>query len=110
MGNPFKKKSEGKERNVGIIAFGNVDTEQPESDLFWPQIRLLVLSSMGSNYTNETATSVYDPWYALAPSDGPYTPLEPSFWYERNPGMLFPNGSKFTTANESFQPARPAIQ
>ena len=58
--------------------------------------RFVITSSM-SNYTE------YDPSYALCPKDGNYGINALTTYFERNPGLVFPNKSKMTVPI-SFQP------
>eukprot|EP00051_Salpingoeca_urceolata_P015589 m.202923 g.202923 ORF g.202923 m.202923 type:complete len:1050 (-) comp18444_c0_seq3:44-3193(-) len=59
--------------------------------------RFYIPSSM-SNWTN------WDPEYALAPKDGPYGYLDERNFIDRNPGLLFWNGSCADSLLLGFQP------
>ncbi|KAK3269096.1 hypothetical protein CYMTET_22440 [Cymbomonas tetramitiformis] len=48
--------------------------------------------------------SSWDPDYALAPKDGPYGFLALSEFYERNPGLHFPDGERADQLRLGFQP------
>ena len=57
-----------------------------------------LLMSSASNWSH------YDPLYALAPTDGPYGLRDEREWFQRNPGQLFPNGSRMLDVPLAFQP------
>lgn len=46
----------------------------------------------------------FDPEYALAPQDGPYGMLHPRQFFERNPGLYSPNGTRLDATPVAFQP------
>ena len=58
--------------------------------------RFYITSSM-SNFTH------FDSDYALAPKDGNYGINAPETYFQRNPGLIYPNGSRMDCPI-SFQP------
>jgi mannosylglycoprotein endo-beta-mannosidase len=84
-----------------------------------PTGRALVFSSM-SNFTGADGAPLpddapipagrdgfalgFDPEWALAPMDGPYGMLDERRFFERNPGLVYPNQTRATNMRVAFQP------